>query len=108
MEVVSLIYTKKVKPKAIASFLESKSDFFSLKKKKGDIFFLNTSDESTVRINTFSIDIMYKNIHTEKIALLIRDLSKFNNDKKITLKIYNEKEKDSIKRFLETSNYYLI
>lgn len=106
MKIVSLIYTNRINPNVVGELLKEECGFSYFKGTRREKIFQNSLEETTVKVNGFKIEIMYKSIHSYSIAMLIKKLSAFNKDRKITIKKYDTEEKDNINQFLELGKYY--
>lgn len=106
MEMISLIYTRKLDCKEVENLLEGRHGFHVFKKDKG----IYTKDEiqSSIKLEKNRIEIMFQESYLKEIALLIKDLSSCNQNNKITIKSYKEKVRGCIEHILTGKEYYWV
>lgn len=108
MEILSLIYTKRIKTKIVSNFLVNECGFWHLEKCNTEVIYCESMKGISIKVSKFNIEIMYENEQLEEIVSLIENLSGFNENKKITIINYKNEGENNIKFLLKDKLYYLI
>lgn len=108
MEIISLIYTHKINHKEVSDFLEKEYGFFYLKKQRKNEILINRVEESSIKVAKYKVEIMYKSNYLDRIVSLIENLSRFNQNQKIAVKVYKDEERNNIIQLLNMKKYYFI
>lgn len=102
-----MIYTRTVNRKRVRNLFENSKEYFLYRKNLKDEIFVNCSKEISVKVDKNKVEVMYNMKDREYVEYLIANLAKFNNNKKVSIKIYNDEERKKIIHLLKQQYYFI-
>ena len=108
MKIISLIYTQKIKHRVIGDFLIKECNLFYCKKCKSERFLENRHSDISIKVNKFNVEIMYRDAVIEEVINIIQKLTQLNNNQKLSIKSYNNEERNNIMRFNKMQEFYFV
>lgn len=108
MNILSLIYTKKISKDNWNDFFINKKKFNLQKRTFRSAFFANELDDILIKVEPYKVEIMYTSAKIENLICLLNELISLNDKKRVSIKIYNRKEKSKLMQLLNATTCYFL
>lgn len=108
MVFLSLVFTNKIDKKTISNFLSNDKGFCLQKKNLNEEIFDNSHKDISIKLYNYKIELMYDNRCSSDVALFINKLLTFNGNRRISIKIYSDKEKNNLMQLLNMQKCYFV
>lgn len=108
MEFLSMIYTRTINRKRVRNLLENSQEYFLYRKNLKEDIYVSFSKEISVKVDNSKVELMYNGKERKSVEFLVNNLAELNNNKKVSIKIYNNEEKKKIIHLLRQQQYYFV